>query len=100
MDVGSGWEFVAELWEHAGTGSWHFVTVAADVSEEVRDLAGPPRGFGSVRVAVRIGGSSWRTSVFPDAASGCFVLPVKKAVRTTEDLLAGDAVEVRLDLED
>ena len=55
----------------------------------------PPRGFGSVRVEVTLGETTWRTSVFPEAASGCFVLPVKKAVRRAEGVDPGDVGRVR-----
>ena len=85
------------LWDAATKGSWYFVTVPADVSEDVRFEAGEPRGFGSVRVEARIGATVWRTSVFPsDRESGCFVLPVKKAVRVAEDLDEGDVAAVEL----
>lgn len=47
-----------------------------------------------MRVAVRVGATSWRTSVFPDAASDCYVLPMKRAVRRAEDLEDGDLVTV------
>ena len=67
-----------------------------EVSEEVRLVAGEPRGFGSVRVHVRAGASEWDTSVFPDAESGCFVLPVKKAVRNAERIEEGDEVTISL----
>lgn len=88
--------FTAHLWEHSGDGSWHFVTVPVEVSDEVRaEVDGPRRGFGSVRVEVTVGTTTWRTSVFPQS-DGTFVLPVKKAVRRGEDLLAGDDVSVAL----
>ena len=89
-------EFEAELWLHDGEAGWHFVTLPGEVAEQVRAEAGEPRGFGSVRVEVTIGGSTWRTSVFPDTKTGSFVLPVKAEVRRREDLLAGDDVRVRL----
>jgi hypothetical protein len=81
-------------WEQGG---WYFVRLPVDAAEDVRDLVtGPPTGFGSVPVEVRIGTSTWRTSVFPDKGSGSFLLPVKKAVRTAEGLQDGDPVEVEL----
>ena len=89
-------EFTAELWEHSGPGSWHFVTVPFEVSEDIREVSGPPGGFGSVRVEVRVGSSTWLTSVFPDKSSGCFVLPVKKQVRAAEALEAGDELALVL----
>ena len=100
----SGWscEFDAELWEWdaapAGS-SWVFLTVPEDETEEIGLRSGPPRGFGSVRVEVTVGGSTWRTSVFPDKTRG-FVLPVKKAVRRAESLDVGDSARVRLVLLD
>lgn len=91
--------FGAELWAYGGEASWVFVTVPADVSADIRALPRPPRpGFGSLKVAVRLGGTSWSTSIFPDAKSGCYVLPVKKAVRTAERVDDGDTVTVELTL--
>ena len=85
--------FAAELWvwDAATKGSWFFVTVPEDVSFELRIEAGVPRGFGSVRVEATIGGSVWRTSVFPSSDQpGCYVLPVKKSVRSAEGIREGD----------
>jgi len=92
------WEFSAELfpwtdWES----SWVFVVVPEEVGEEIAGLSGPRRGFGSVRVEVRIGTSVWRTSVFPDKRRG-YVLPVKKDVRRRQALDVGDVAHVVLRL--
>jgi Domain of unknown function (DUF1905) len=90
--------FRAEVWEHSpeDPGSWHFVTVPAELGEDIVMEAGPRRGFGSVRVEARTGSTTWRTSLFPDSASGGFVLPVKKAVRNAEGLAAGTVCEVTI----
>ncbi|BCB83569.1 hypothetical protein Psuf_008820 [Phytohabitans suffuscus] len=74
-----------------------------DASDEIRDrtaATGPRRGFGSVRVRVRVGASSWTTSIFPDAGRGAYVLPVKRAVRTAESLAEGDTASVTVELLD
>lgn len=89
-------EFDAEIWASASEGSWAFVSLPADLADEVRLAGGPPTAFGSVRVEVRLGGSTWRTSVFPDARSGSYVLPVKAAVRRTEGVDVGDPVHLSL----
>ena len=78
--------------------SWVFITVPEDVSDDLRDLSGPPRGFGSVRVQVCIGATEWATSLFPSQELGTYVLPVKKAVRRAEDVETGDVATVSLDL--
>ncbi|MCU1368581.1 MAG: uncharacterized protein JWN39_4220 [Ilumatobacteraceae bacterium] len=89
--------FTAELWEHPGSGSWHFVSLPEDVADDIEDLFGHHAGgFGSVRVEVTIGGSCWRTSVFPDTKRATYVLPVKKPVRTAEGLRAGSLAEIHL----
>lgn len=92
--------FHAEIWEHSpgDPGSWHFLTLPADVSEEISIEAGPREGFGSVRVEVSIGSSTWRTSLFPDSSAGSYVLPVKKPVRRAEGLYAGETCQVTLEV--
>jgi hypothetical protein len=94
-------EFAAPLWRHPGADGWHFVSVPEEISDDIRDLtAGLRRGFGSVRVAVTVGRTSWRTSVFPAGRQGTFLLPMKKSVRAAEGLEAGDDVPMRLELID
>ena len=92
--------FEAELWrwEARPDASWTFVSLPAEASAEITDLVGggAPRGFGAVRVEVRVGLSSWRTSVFPDAGRGCYVLPVKRAVRTAQHWELGGTATVHL----
>jgi len=92
-------EFEAELWLWSAKegDSWVFVTVPEDLSDEIRERSGPPRGFGSVRVEVTIGATTWRTSVFPNSQEpGCYALPVKKAVRRSEGLDIGETAVIRL----
>ncbi len=93
--------FSAVLWLHTGKAAWHFVTLPADIADEIDYLtAGNRRGFGSVRVKVTIGSMSWDTSIFPDTKSESFLLPIKAQVRTREDLRDGDTVDVKLHLAD
>ena len=95
------------LWRWASAqGSWHFVTIPAELAIEIRleAMAQPRRGFGSVRVVASIGASTgsgqdveWRTSIFPQK-SGDYILPVKAEVRRRAGLAAGDEVKLTLDL--
>ena len=88
------------MWDARRSDSWTFVSLPTDSSEEIRDLfAGPRRGFGSLRVKVTVGGSTWTTSIFPDSARG-YVLPIKRRVREAEALEVGDIATVRLELID
>jgi hypothetical protein len=94
------YSFRAELWLYPGEAGWHFITLPREVAEELRDDSAPfAKAFGSVKVTACIAGQRWSTSVVPDAASGSYLLPVKKAVRTAAGLAAGDAADVELVLE-
>ncbi len=91
--------FSAELWLYPGKGGWHFVTLPIEIADEIRArTAAQRRGFGSARVKVTLGTSSWETSVFPDTKSSSYVLPVKAEVRRREGVDDGDTVTVALEL--
>lgn len=93
------YEFESILWRWREDGTWHFLTVPEDVSDEIDDRTAVRAGFGSVKVEVTIGTSTWRTSLFPSKEAGAFVLPVKKAVRVAQECGEGDQVRVRLVVE-
>jgi hypothetical protein len=92
------YSFKASLWpwkEHEG--SWWFITVPEHVSDEIEDLhGGSAGGFGSIKVEVTAGGTTWLTSLFPSSEQRAYVLPVKKAVRVAETLLVDEPFEVSL----
>jgi hypothetical protein len=95
--------FDAELWiwDARRTDSWTFVSLPAEASDEIAALADSSRrGFGSVRVRVTLGSSTWATSIFPDRERGCYVLPIKRAVRKAEALAPGDSATVTVELID
>ncbi|WP_428629055.1 DUF1905 domain-containing protein [Sphingopyxis sp.] len=92
-------------WQSANApAAWFFLTIAGDAADGIRLAAisgqwlDGRKGFGSARVAVIIGETSWKTSVFPHKESGGWILPVKAAVRKAEGLAEGDAVTVTVSL--
>lgn len=90
-------EFEAELWLYPGKGGWHFVTLPAEVAQQIKFLTEPKkRGWGSEAVIARTGETEWATSIFPDKASGSFLLPVKAEVRRQEKLAAGQTIRIAL----
>lgn len=90
--------FEAEIWRSDGAGGWFFVTLPVDVAQGLRALSGPKTGFGSIRVRASLNHADWNTSVFPDARSGSFLLPVKVEVRRRAKVTAGDQVRICLEL--
>ena len=89
--------FTGEVFVTPGDAAWHFVRVPPDPSEEIRLASGPPVAFGSVKVEATVGGSVWRTSVFPEKGE-TYVLPLKKSVRAAEGILDWDTIDVSLRL--
>ncbi len=83
---------VVYRWEERAADSWFFVDVPKELSDEIRDRPRMPRGFGSVRVSATIGGTTWRTSIFPGRER--YSLPVKRAVREAAGVEPGEPVEV------
>jgi len=93
------YEFESTVWRWRDDGAWHFLTLPDDVSDDIDDRTALKAGFGSVKVEVTIGSSTWRTSIFPSKEARAFILPVKKAVRVAEGCEDGSRVRVRLSVE-
>jgi Domain of unknown function (DUF1905) len=91
------YEVTAEVKLYPGVGGWHYVTLPADVVDDIRARFGnSARAFGSLAVSVEIGHSEWTTSLFYDNNTASYLLPVKAEVRNREDIAEGDTVAVRL----
>lgn len=91
------YRFMASLWLWKDEGSWWFVTLPDDVSDDIEERHGASAaGFVSIKVEVTVGGTTWRTSLFPSKEVRAYVLPVKKAVRTAEALAEGEQFKVSL----
>jgi Domain of unknown function (DUF1905) len=88
-------EFDGELWFWRGPAPWYFITVPEEDCVVLRtESTSVSYGWGMVPVAVKIGDSEWKTSLFPK--DGRYVVPVKAAVRRAEGLKEGDIPSVRL----
>ena len=103
--AGGAWAVTGTLWRwqsKAKDGSpspvaWFFITIDGPVADAVRTASpGRTAAWGSVYVAVTIGTTTWRTSLFPSKEVGGYLLPVKAAVRKAERLEEGTDVRLRL----
>ena len=92
--------FGAPLWEHPGDAPWVFVTVPREESDVIADSVVSRPGFGSVKVEVQVGQTTWSTSLFPSNEHRAYLLPVKRLVRQREGLEIGDEVAVKLTVVD
>lgn len=90
----------APIWLYTGKTAWHFITIPEDISGHIKAFCEQKTpGFGSVRVKVTIGTTSWNTTLFPDSKTKCYGLPIKAGIRKKNKLFAGDAVTLRLDID-
>ena len=88
-------EFSGTIWFWKGPAPWYFVTVPAQQSRELKAISGlVTYGWGVIPVTVRIGTTTWQTSLFPK--DDHYLVPIKANVRTAEQLAEGDTVTVRL----
>jgi hypothetical protein len=91
-------EFRGEIWHWRGPSPYHFVTVPDDDCGAVEAAAAVVSyGWGMVPVTATIGGTTWTTSLFPK--DGGYLVPVKDAVRRSEQLEVGDTVAVTLSID-
>lgn len=89
-----------KVWAYPGEGGWRFVTIPEELSRRIAAFApGPRPAFGSVRVAVSIGKTTWRTSLFPDKRARGYLLPLKAEVRKRERIADGDIVAITLEFD-
>lgn len=91
--------FTSDIWQWDARRSdgWYFTSLPEELADDIDAAFGHrAAGFGSVKVEVTIGRTTWQTSIFPDSKRGTYVLPLKKAVRTMERLSVGQETTVAL----
>ena len=90
--------FSAEVWFWRGPSPFHFVTIPPAESELFKSIAASVTyGWGMVPCMVSVGHTHWETSLWPK--EGGYILPLKSAVRQTEDIRVGDLIDVELVVE-
>ncbi len=90
-------EFSGPVWFWKGPAPHYFVTVPAEQAQAIKAAARfVTYGWGMIPVTVRVGGTDWKTSLFPK--DGLYLLPVKLAVRKAERIEEGDEVTVQLEV--
>jgi hypothetical protein len=88
-------EFSGKMWFWKGPAPWHFITVPEQECGELEAASAfVTYGWGMIPVTAQIGGTAWRTSLFPK--DGRYIVPVKTSVRKAERLDVGDVVTVLL----
>ena len=90
-------EFSGEIWFWRGPAPFYFVTVPAEQSSTLKAISGlVTYGWGVIPVGVRIGKTTWKTSLFPKG--DLYLVPIKALVRKAEHLDEGDEVTIQLEV--
>lgn len=92
------WRFSAPIIEWRGPAPFYFVATPEEVTDDIDQLA--PQltyGWGVIPVQVRLGATSWSTSLFP--REGTYLIPLKVAVRRAEGVDLGDHVTLTLSVQ-
>ena len=85
-----------EVWRWKG-GPWHFASLPVRTSARIKAIFGATaRGWGSIRVRLRVGKTQWDTSLFPDRKSKTYLFAIKAGVRKAEGIGAGDRITVQV----
>lgn len=98
------WRVRGPVWLWQGSdgapakGSWYFLTIDGETAQAIRASAVNAAAWGSVYVEATIGGTTWRTSLFPSKQVGGWLLPLKAAVRKAETIVEGSEIEAVLAL--
>jgi hypothetical protein len=88
-------EFSGEVVFWRGPSPFHFVKVPEAACREIADVASlVTYGWGAIPASVRIGDTTWTTSLFP--RTGGYLLPVRDKVRVAEGIELGQTVAVSL----
>lgn len=68
--------------------AWFYIDVPIEQVPKV-----PLAGWGSIPIMATVGKITWRTAIFRMKKDQYF-MPLKKQIRTKEDILAGDTIKI------
>lgn len=88
-------EFEGEIFFWRGPAPYLFVAIPDKESAYIKAVSTlVSYGWGVIPVRVRIGGTEWKTSLFPK--DGCYLVPIRVSVQRTENIGVGDRVVVEV----
>jgi Domain of unknown function (DUF1905) len=91
-------EFSGEIIHWRGPAPFHFVEVPDEQSAAIEAVSAiVTYGWGAIPVKARVGGTDFKTSLFP--RGDLYLVPIKQQVRKAEHLALGDRVTVQLRLD-
>ncbi len=92
-------KLISEVWLYPGVAGWHFVSVPKKEATQIKEWWGKrKRGWGTIPIVATLGGSVWKTSLFPDKKSGGYLVPIRANIRKKEQVEAGKKVSWSIEI--
>jgi hypothetical protein len=87
--LGRDYTVQSQVWRYKGAAAWYFANLSVEQSAEIKSRYGATaKGWGSIRVHVRIGKTE----------SGTYLFAIKADVRKAENLSDGDRITARVSI--
>ena len=91
------YEFTALLWQYAGAGGWHFVSLPKKMSKEIRKLGYDRKSRDGPVAGYRNGSDKeWKTAIWFDTKQDTYLLPVKERFGSRKGWLLGNKISTSL----
>ena len=87
--------FSGVVFEWRGPAPFYYVAVPDEESADIQAIADAVTyGWGVIPVTVRVGGTTWETSLFPK--DGRYLVPLKARIREAEGIGLDDEVAIAM----
>lgn len=97
MEVKITYHFSATIWQHTAPGGWYFVSLPEKMATEIRThLKWQEEGWGRLKAAATVSGTTWDTAIWFDSKRKTYILPLKAEIRKQLKLKADQKVTVTL----
>ena len=91
------YEFSATSWQYTGQGGWYFVSLPAEMANEIREnLKWQEEGWGRLKAKAKTGNSEWQTAIWFDTKRMTYLLPLKAKVRKKENIIANQQISITI----
>ena len=91
------YRFTAAPWQYAGKGGWHFASLPADMSKEIRaNLQSSEEGWGRLKAVAKVGNTAWKTAIWFSGKTKTYLLPLKADIRKQEKIVTGKQITVEI----
>ncbi len=97
------YQFTTKVWAYFnGKSTYYLASIPAKTGSAIRAMqeGKPRRGWGSVPVVITIGGSRWKSSIFPESGTKSYLFLLNAKARKAESIVENSRISVCITLRD